>query len=272
MRLCKIMTIAILAMVLAGMIGSTHAEESGGGWRKNGHNPVLGGKLGTCFDVCLLKEGDRYRLWFSWRLQKSIAVVESADGVHWSDPVIVLGANKATGWEDDINRPIVVNRSDGYHLWYTGQTDDKPWIGYARSADGKTWTRVSSHPVLSADRPWEKVAAMCPHVMWDTQQGLYRMLYSGGEQYEPDAIGHATSLDGRRWTKSAQNPIFRADPSRAWERHKVTACQVVWHAAWYYMFYIGFRDIDHAQIGLARSRDGITGWERLAGQPRHSHR
>lgn len=28
------------------------------------------------------------------------------------------------------------------------------------------------------------------------------------------------------------------------------------------MFYIGFRDIYFAQIGLARSRDGISNWER----------
>jgi len=34
-----------------------------------------------------------------------------------------------------------------------------------------------------------------------------------------------------------------------------------------YMFYIGFRDVDHAQIGLARSRDGITGWQRHRDNP-----
>jgi beta-1,2-mannobiose phosphorylase / 1,2-beta-oligomannan phosphorylase len=33
------------------------------------------------------------------------------------------------------------------------------------------------------------------------------------------------------------------------------------------MFYIGFRDIDHAQIGLARSRDGITAWQRHPANP-----
>jgi predicted GH43/DUF377 family glycosyl hydrolase len=31
--------------------------------------------------------------------------------------------------------------------------------------------------------------------------------------------------------------------------------------------YIGFRDVDHAQIGLARSRDGITGWQRHPANP-----
>jgi predicted GH43/DUF377 family glycosyl hydrolase len=33
------------------------------------------------------------------------------------------------------------------------------------------------------------------------------------------------------------------------------------------MFYIGFRDTDHAQIGIARSKDGIAGWERLGANP-----
>jgi hypothetical protein len=30
------------------------------------------------------------------------------------------------------------------------------------------------------------------------------------------------------------------------------------NGGWYYVFYIGFEDVDHAQICLARSRDGIT--------------
>ena len=33
------------------------------------------------------------------------------------------------------------------------------------------------------------------------------------------------------------------------------------------MFYIGFRDEAHAQIGLARSRDGITDWQRHPANP-----
>jgi predicted GH43/DUF377 family glycosyl hydrolase len=174
---------------------------------KSDSSPVLGGKLGTCFDVALLKEGDKFRLWFSWRPKASVALTESPDGIHWSDPAIVLTPNKATGWEDDINRPAVIKRGDGYHMWYTGQARGHSRIGYATSPDGKTWTK------------------------------------------------HAT------------NPVFAADPKSAWEKHKVTACQVVRHGEWHLMFYVGFRDNDHAQIGLARSKDGIGGWERLAANP-----
>jgi len=241
--------------------------ETAGGWRKYEANPVLGGKLGTCFDVALLQDGVKYRMWFSWRPKQSVALVESPDGIHWNQPEIVLGPNRATDWEEDINRPVIVRRDDGYHMWYTGQARNHSWIGYARSADGRTWRRVSDKPVISPDVAWEKVAVMCPHVLWDASAHLFRMWYSGGEQYEPDAIGYATSSDGLAWTKSAANPVFQADPAIPWEKHKVTACQVEQRDGWYIMFYIGFRDIDHAQIGIARSRDGISHWERLPDNP-----
>jgi len=234
-------------------------------WQKYAGGPVLGGKLGTCFDVCMLEEEDgRFKMYFSWRPKKSVAVVESPAGIHGSDPEILIGP-AATGWEDDINRPSVVKRDGVYHMWYTGQFDGKSAIGYATSADGHHWTR-QARPVLEADRPWEKVAVMCPSVLWDASAHEFRMWYSGGEQYEPDAIGYATSPDGQRWTKHDQ-PVFEADPHNRWEQYKVTACQVLHIDGWYTMFYIGFRDIDHAQIGIARSRDGIAGWERLKNNP-----
>lgn len=241
--------------------------EAAAGWRKYEGNPVLGGALGTCFDVALLREEGRYRMWFSWRPKKSLARVESKDGIRWGEPTIVLGPNPRTEWEEDINRPVVVKRDDGYHLWYTGQAKDHSWIGYATSQDGLQWERRSERPVLSPEQPWEKVAVMCPHVEWEPDRGEFRMWYSGGDQYEPDAIGLATSRDGLNWVKHSGNPVFQGDPRLAWEHHKVTAAQVVRRGDWYLLFYIGFRDVDHAQIGLARSRDGITGWERHPANP-----
>ena len=78
------------------------------------------------------------------------------------------------------------------------------------------------------------------------------MWYSGGEQYEPNAIGYATSPDGLAWTKHGKNPVFTGDRSIPWEQDRVAGCQVEKHGDYYLMFYIGYRDIDHAQIGLAR--------------------
>jgi predicted GH43/DUF377 family glycosyl hydrolase len=268
--------IALLALPMLGFFLWATAQageqdqpttETAAGWAKSPKNPVLGGDLGTCFDVSVLKEGDAYRMWFSWRPKTSIAQVESKDGIEWSKPVIVLGPNDQTDWENDINRPVVLKDGGLYRMWYTGQARGKSWIGYATSKDGRSWRRESDKPVLSADRPWEKVAVMCPHVIHDDEAGLYRIWYSGGEQYEPDAIGHATSKDGLAWVKHGDNPPFQPDLALAWEKDRVTACQVIRQGDGYLMYYIGFRDRDHAQIGVARSKDGIANWQRHPANP-----
>ena len=226
-----------------------------------------GNDLGTIFDVSVLKEGQEYIMYSSWRPKRSIAVSTSEDGKNWAVPEIVLGPTTDTNWEDDINRPAVIKKDGIYHLWYTGQANGKnSWIGYAAGTDEKTFNRQSSQPVISPTEPWEKAAVMCPDVIWDEEEQIYKMWYSGGEQYEPDAIGYATSKDGIHWNKRLQ-PVFTADPSKEWEKYKVTACQVIKRKNDYLMFYIGFRDIDFAQIGMARSKDGISNWERYKGNP-----
>ena len=132
---------SVLWFAVAGKENDLPPAETTAGWVKYPKNPVLGGDLGTCFDVSVLKEGDAYRMWFSWRPKKSIALVESKDGIQWSKPVIVLGPNEKTDWENDLNRPVVIKNGDRYQMWYTGQARGKSWIGYATSKDGKTWKR-----------------------------------------------------------------------------------------------------------------------------------
>ncbi|MFD1675731.1 family 43 glycosylhydrolase [Alicyclobacillus fodiniaquatilis] len=243
------------------------------GWNKYENNPVLGGEHGTCFDLSVLKDNGVYKMYFSWRPKQSIALSESLDGINWSEPIIVLGPRETKkGWEDELNRPVVVRRNDEYHMWYTGQykagqPDGHSWIFYATSPDGIEWTRRSLEPVLTFEEPWEKVAVMCPHVIWDESSALWKMWYSGGEQYEPNAIGYATSKDGLQWNKLSTNPIFECDPNVAWEQHKVAGCQVVKIDGWYFMFYIGYYNEHYAQVGLARSKNGVDDWERHIHNP-----
>ncbi|HUT61517.1 MAG TPA: DUF4986 domain-containing protein [Phycisphaerae bacterium] len=252
--------------------------ETAAGWVKYDGNPVLGGKYGTCFDIAVLKDGDVYRMWFSWRPKKSVALVESKDGIHWSEPEIVLGPNPNADWETDINRPTVVKADGLYHMWYSGYRPGRLvswpeippkqyWIGYATSVDGVTWKRMSDKPVLSPDQPWEDVQVMCPSVLWDEQAKVFKMWYSGGDNYEPHAIGYATSPDGLTWTKHPNNPILQGDPKGDWDYMKAMACQVLRQGGWYIMFYAGLPDIQHSQIGIARSKDGITNWQRHPANP-----
>ena len=248
-------------------------SETSGGWVKYQDNPVLGGNLGTIFDVSVLKVHDGvFRMYCSWRPKKSIALSESKDGLTWSKPNICLqGSNVDTNWECDINRPVVIEKSDTFRMWYTGQSKlngiPHSWIGYAISINGKDWKRVCNKPVLWPDENWEKVAVMCPDVIWDEKENIYKMWYSAGDQYEPDAIGYATSFDGINWKKYDKNPIFSSDKTHEWEQSRATACQVIKRKNDYLMFYIGFKNIDFAQIGMARSKDGISNWERCKENP-----
>ena len=104
-----------------------------------------------------------------------------------------------------------------------------------------TWKRMSDKPVLSAEKPWEKVAVMCPHVLWDEQAKLFRMWYSGGEQNEPNAIGYATSSDGVSWSKRRQ-PHLRTSPEKRLGEAQSDGLPGDSAGEWYVMFYIGFRD------------------------------
>ena len=250
-------------------------KQSDQSWVKHPANPVLGGDYGTCFDISVLQLDGTFRMYFSWRPKRAIAVAESVDGITWSDPVIVLtprDSDTPAGFENEVNRPSVVLVNGRYHMWYTGQhhpgrEGGRSWIGYASSDDGVRWTRELDEAVLAPILPWEKVAVMCPHVLWDSRHRQWKMWYSAGEQYEPNAIGYATSVDGITWQRWGAGPIFSASSDHSWEQHKVTACQVLQHQDWYWMFYVGFHDEHRAQIGLARSRDGVTGWERSPFNP-----
>jgi beta-1,2-mannobiose phosphorylase / 1,2-beta-oligomannan phosphorylase len=249
------------------MIRRTFNHKTAGtrsGWRKYASNPMLGGALGTCFDVSVLKEEDRYRMWFSWRPLRSIALSESCEGLFWSAPRIVL--RPACDWELDVNRPAVIRKGDTYEMWYTGQTKEHSYVGHARSHDGVGWRRTTTEPVLVPDRAWENASLMCPHVIWDTATREYRMWYSGGEQFEPNAIGYATSPDGDNWAKHCE-PIFTHGAAGDFDQDRVAGAYVLQQGGWHLMFYAGFKDEMDAAIGLARSRDGITAWERHPANP-----
>jgi predicted GH43/DUF377 family glycosyl hydrolase len=238
-----------------------------GGWRNYERNPVLGGEYGTCFDISMMQDQGKIKMWFSWRHKRCIAYTESVDGLYWEAPVPVLQPDPSSDWDnDEENRPSVIKKDGKYLMWYSGQmnpytNEGMSVIGYAESDDGLHWIR-SREPVVKPDQKWEMKAIMCPHVLYEEDTKLFKMWYSGGGNREPDSIGYAESRDGKIWTKSNLNPVLASDPANPWEREKVAACQVIKLQDWYYMFYIGFIHIDRASIGLARSKNGISDWEK----------
>lgn len=226
------------------------------------NNPIFGGgELGTCFDVYVTKENGRYRMDFSWRPQKSLAVTFSNDGINWEAPQITLEPDETTGWEDNINRNCVLKVNGKYKMWYTGQADGYSAIGYAESDDGIHFKRVIKEPVLTREHIWEGYSVMNPCVLYE--DGIYKMWYAAGETYEPNVLAYAESKDGINWKKYGTKPVFTRHRNNIYERDRVGGCQVI-HTddMGYIMFYIGYSDIYSANICVARSDNGIDNWER----------
>ena len=246
-----------------------------GGWRKYTENPVFGNKeLGTCFDLIVLPGencGYRYKMYFSWRPKKSLAMALSNDGISWTEPKIILGPDLSTGWEDDINRCAAVEKDGKLHVWYTGQAHGNSWIGYAVSDIGSSGEinlkRQSAEPVIVPEQPWENMSVMNPWVLWDEDKRIYKMWYSAGETYEPNVICCAASENGTDWRKHRANPIFVKEPRNIYEQNRIGGCQVLPYKGGYLMFYIGYEDIDTARICGAWSPDGISRWKRFEANP-----
>lgn len=157
-------------------------------------------------------------------------------------------------------------------MWYTGHKwcgrHSTSVIGYATSEDGIHWHKYGK-PVMVCTQPWEREMIWCPHVIWEEEENKYKMWYSGGAtpKAEADAIGYAESEDGINWNKHPNNPVFKPDPNIHWEMYKVSACYVWKQDDWYYMTYLGSDSDMRAANGMARSRDGITGWQRHPDNP-----
>lgn len=235
-------------------------------------SPVFGDRTtGTMFDAFIRRYGERLRMDVSWRTRNSLAVSFSDDGMKWTDPVITLSPDPGSGWEQILNRNCVLPdpEGNGWLMWYTGQVWEnghgRSRIGIARSADGIHFERIRKEAVLIPESDFEKESVMGPFVMFEN--GIFRMWYTAGETYEPDAICYAESVDGICWKKYGNNPVFSRNPEREYEQNRIGACDILHEKDGYLMFYIGYRDIDTACICAARSEDGITGWTRVPENP-----
>lgn len=234
---------------------------------KYSQNPVFGNKkMGTAFDAYTVFDGEKYRMDFSWRTEKSCAVTFSKDGIHWTEPQITLRPDYSTGWEDNINRNCVLLIDGVWKMWYTGQARGRSFIGFAESTDGIHFERKLKEPVMFPEYPWEKESVMNPCVLYEN--GVYRMWYSGGETCEPNANAYAESTDGINWKKFRANPIFAEEKGNYYEQDRIGGCQVIkTEDMGYLMFYIGYEDISTARICVARSENGISQWQRSALNP-----
>lgn len=231
------------------------------GWKKHAKGPVWGSReIGTMFDPYVYREDGIFKMIVSARKDNQIIGIQSSDGINWQYKQVLLEGISGR-WDDMVNRGCLLYIHKKYYLWYTGQAKGKSSIGLAISDNGVDFTRVSEKPVLSISLKHEGQSVMNPCVILDEKENIFKMWYSAGEDYEPDVICYAESMDGIQWTKY-HKPVLTKYPQHKWEQYKIGGCQVVKQDdGSFIIYYIGYQNVDVARICVAHSTDGII-WER----------
>ena len=206
-----------------------------------------------------------------------VSLTEAA--VNWTEYSLnpVLEDGDPGAWDEGgVGAASVIRDGATYKMWYTGQ-HVSPWpeIGYATSSNGNSWTKHGTNPVLTkgTSGAWDDEGVGSSCVIWDDDDNLYKMWYTG----TPDntfgaipAIGYATSSNGTSWTKYGTNPVLTAGTSGAWDDAGVQSpCVIKENATSYKMWYSGRSadgGIGSLQIGYATSSNG-TSWTKSGSNP-----
>ena len=223
-----------------------------GGWEKYG-SPVFGDETtASVFDPFVVMIEDRYRLFVSERKNSGIICTDSTDGTEWEKWKVALEAGDKGSWEERVNRASVCKIDGKWLMWYTGQSRNNSAIGIATSDDGIRFTRMQQKPILVPSEPYEKGSVMNPCVLWDKDEKIFKMWYAAGEQFEPDVLCYAESKDGINWERYANNPILEKSNEK-YDQCKVGGCDILKENDRYYMFYIGYQNVDTARVCMAES-------------------
>lgn len=262
----------------------------GGALTRGGSNPIVRNgpssgqydstKAGPN-DVAKVAAGD-YRMWYEAikddaSATTTVAYATSTDGTAWtkyaSNPVMA-----PSGWENDEVSPNTVfwDTTDlvwkmWYHAGVTAGTGTRK-IGYATSADGLTWSKSGSNPILSngGGGTWDESGVVEPKVI-KFGPSDYRMWYRGFDASNVKKIGYATSTDGVSWTKYGSNPVFQAGTAGQWDDGEMWAFCPLYDGSIFHAWYIGDDGSPTTQaIGYAYSLNGTT-WVRGPDNPKLSN-
>lgn len=183
-----------------------------------------------------------------------------------NNPVMKLGAPGE--WDGGTAVTLNIIQVDGtYYMFYVGGVSpwsDPPTIGFATSANGITWTKSISNPILTGDGTGFDAAFVAdPAIMYE--DGTWTLYYGGAPSLPilPDnyQIGRATASDpAGPWTRD-ENPVLALGSSGEWDSAFVGPDTVLQTSDGYIMYYSGgmdFLSAENLMMGMATSPDGIT--------------
>ncbi|MDP1675868.1 MAG: hypothetical protein Q8L88_03300 [Bacteroidota bacterium] len=186
-------------------------------WKHYSQEPVLTPTQGTwdAFIIghgTILRDETGYKLYYCGyndnnNIRYSIGLATSSDGIQWekkTDPVF-KGTNS---WDYSIGVKGVLKVNNKYFMYYG--SSPASGIGLATSADGITWTRYPSNPIINPTESWEGGGIGYASVIYD--EGKFKMVYVNNGY--SSGFGYATSEDGIHWIKDASNPIFTKEKTK----------------------------------------------------------
>jgi hypothetical protein len=192
-------------------------------WTRCAGNPVLDLGASNTWDSrevgpnCVIKENDVYKIWYggSDGSHSRVGLAESTDGIIWNryagNPVIGIGASNS--WDDfNVGYLCVVNASGIYYGWYGGDSGTNWGIGYARSTDGKSWTKYASNPIMTQiGNGWEKHDNLSPWVLLNGP--IFQMWYTGVSDTSSPWVYKFGYAEGSNPSLFAPIPTFPPDGS-----------------------------------------------------------
>jgi predicted GH43/DUF377 family glycosyl hydrolase len=184
-------------------------------WQKYPGNPILhAGPEAYDQQVAghgtVLNDNGVYKLWYHAMGDQGaiIAYATSPDGIDWTKQGPALLPGGSGDWDEfALWGPTVLKLGSTYWMWYAGSSDlYGPAIGAATSADGVTWNRVQTDPMVIGNGPIGD-----PHVIDDG--GTLKMWYTN---YEQGVIKYAESVDGINWTTYPNDPALVPGAAGQW--------------------------------------------------------
>jgi hypothetical protein len=186
-------------------------------------------------------------LYCYYRTDSSIGVMESKDGLKWTDHGMVLIPSKHGFDSNQVIAPSAIfdYKIKKVFLYYEGVHTGGSSIGVAHSLSPLGPFTKLSFPTLQATKPWESTIVGTP-LITQSPKGKYYLFYHGASLGFMDKIGvaYGETIVGP-WRKEKRNPIIRPK-LWAWNGIKTAPTSGFWYGIGgnledFILFYEGFR-------------------------------